>query len=222
MEPGLHRLSIRLLLQPAYYFVVNYAQSIQQEGDYYFAVYEPDSGGKYNLAIGYVEEFTAIEWLKIPFDVLTIHIWEGQSLLMILAPLLLTLIIGFLFLQTRYKLSFELATSLGVLAGLLYTGTGLMTMFQMILAASGATQTDMIPLTLIFAVIPIILGVLILRKTINHKDSWSISDHLAIVVLGALGLVFWAGLIAGPIFIMTLGLLPPWHRHARISVQKFS
>lgn len=45
----------------SYYFVVNYVENVVQEGDYYFAVFEPQSGGKYGLAIGYVEEFTAVE-----------------------------------------------------------------------------------------------------------------------------------------------------------------
>jgi len=196
----------------SYYFVVEYAQPVQREGDYYFAVYAPNSGGKYNLAVGYVEEFTVVEWLKIPFDVLNIHIWEGQSLLMILAPLLLALIIGFPSIQNRYKLSLGLVTALGMIAGLLDIGTGMMTLFQMLLAANGATQTVMVPLTLVFAVIPLVLGVLLLRKTINHKAGWSIKDRLTLVVFGALGLVFWAGLIAGPILTMALGLMPPRRR----------
>jgi len=46
--------------------------------------------GKYGIAIGYKEEFTLSEWLLIPIDVINIHQWEGQSLILILMPLLLS------------------------------------------------------------------------------------------------------------------------------------
>jgi len=196
----------------SYYFVVDYAENIVQESDYYFAVFEPHAGGKYGLAIGYVEEFTAAEWLKIPFDLLGIHVWEGQSLLMILAPLLLTLVIGFPLLQMRYKLSIGLVTSVGLMAGLLDTGSGLITLVQMVIAINGATQTETYPLTLLFALIPILLGVIIVLKIVRFKSGWSRKDRVIIVMLGALGLVFWAGLIAGPILAIILGLSPPWSR----------
>jgi hypothetical protein len=196
----------------SYYFVVDYVENVEQEGDYYFAVFEPQSGGKYGLAIGYVEEFTVVEWLKIPFDLLGIHVWEGQSLLMVLAPLLLTLIISFPLLQMRYKLPLGLVTSVGLIAGLLDVGSGLMTFVQMVIAINGATQTETYPLTLLFALNPIILGVLILLKTVRYKSDWSTKDRAIIIILGALGLVFWAGLIAGPILAIILALSPPWRR----------
>jgi hypothetical protein len=196
----------------SYYFVVDYVENVVQEGDYYFAVFEPQSGGKYGLAIGYVEEFTAVEWLKIPFDLLGIHVWEGQSLLMILAPLLLTLIIGFPLLQMRYKLPIGLVTSVGLTAGLLDVGSGLMTLVQMVIAVNGAAQTETYPLTLLFALIPIVLGALISLKTVRYKSGWSTKDRAIIIILGALGLVFWAGLIAGPILAIILALSPPWRR----------
>jgi hypothetical protein len=196
----------------SYYFIVDYAENVVQEGDYYFAVFEPQSSGKYGLAIGYVEEFTAVDWLKIPFDLLGIHVWEGQSLLMILAPLLLTIIIGSPLLQMRYKLPLGLVTSVGLIAGLLDVGSGLMTFVQMVIAINGATQTETYPLTLLFALIPIVLGVLISLKTVRYKSGWSTKDRAIIIILGALGLVFWAGLIAGPILAIILALSPPWRR----------
>ena len=141
-----------------------------------------------------------------------IHVWEGQSLLMILGPLLLTLIIGFPVIQNRYKLPIELVTSVGLIAGLLDVGSGLMTLFQMIIAVSGATKTETYPLTLLFALIPIVLGVLIILKMVRYKSGWSTGDRAIIVTLGALGFVFWAGLIVGPVLAIILGLLPPWNR----------
>ena len=125
----------------SYYFVVEYSREVSAEGDYFFAVYDLDSGGRYNLAVGYVEEFTALEWLKIPFDVISIRIWEGQSLFLILTPLILTLLAGFSLLQTRYKIRNKPSIYVGLMAGLFYVGTGLMTTFQMFIAAIGAAGT---------------------------------------------------------------------------------
>lgn len=147
----------------SYYFVVKYTQPLPQEGDYYFAVYEPNSGGRYNLAVGYVETFTLTEWLKIPYDVMTIHIWEGQSLLLILAPMFATVVVGYLLLIFRFRLRFAVAPILGSISGLLCIGSGSMMTMQMLIAAEGATATSSIIVTLIFAAMPIAVGALTLR-----------------------------------------------------------
>jgi hypothetical protein len=196
----------------SYYFVVDYVANIEQEHDYYFAVFGPHSGGKYGLAVGYLEEFTAVEWLKIPFDLLMIHAWEGQSLLMILTPLILTIVIGFPLFLMKYKLSIGLVSAIGLLAGLLDIGSGLITLNQMLITINGATQTETYPLTLLFAFTPIVLGVITISKMLRFNSGWSIKDRVIIVVLGALSLVFWAGFIAGPLMIIIVGLSPPWNR----------
>jgi predicted Zn-dependent peptidase len=59
--------------------VARFNVTVPQDGDYYLAVYGPE-GGNYSLAPGYVEEFTVAEWLQIPWSVISIHRWEGQSL----------------------------------------------------------------------------------------------------------------------------------------------
>ena len=197
----------------SYYFVANYVENILKEGDYYFAVFEPTSGGKYGLAIGYIEVFTAFEWLKIPFDLVGIHIWEGQSLFTILAPLLLTLIIGFTLLKWR-KQPMRLVTSVGLMAGLLYVGSGLITLFQMVIALNGATMIESYPLTLLFVLVPILLGILLTRKVVRYNRGWSTQDRASILIIGVLGLFFWAGLIIGPMIAMIIALSPPWE-HVR-------
>jgi hypothetical protein len=195
----------------SYYFVLKYSQSIKQEGDYYFAVYEPNMGGRYNLAVGYLETFSLVEWLKIPFDVINIHLWEGEGLLLIFTPLLATIIIGLPLLFRRSRAGLSPGSLIGYTAGLLYIGTGLMTTAQMIMAAMGATGTNMIPLTLIFAIIPITLGLLILRKALKSTGEWSIRDRVVTMLLAVFGLVFWAGLVIGPILTMIFSLVSPYN-----------
>ncbi len=56
-----------------------------EDGNYYVVVAGP-GGTKFSLAPGFREEFTAMEWLLIPWSVIFIHLWEGQSPLMVFAP----------------------------------------------------------------------------------------------------------------------------------------
>ena len=48
-----------------------------RDGDYYIAVTGP-AGGKYGLAPGFREEFTAAEWVTIPWSVIAIHLWKAS------------------------------------------------------------------------------------------------------------------------------------------------
>jgi hypothetical protein len=73
--------------QPVYE-VARFNVTIPEDGDYYLAVYGPEAG-EYSLAPGFLEQFTLSEWLLIPFSVISIYLWEGQSLSLIFAPFLI-------------------------------------------------------------------------------------------------------------------------------------
>jgi hypothetical protein len=85
---------IRAFTPSSYYQLISVDLIVEQSGDYYLVVY---GIGKYGLAVGYKEEFSLLEWLKIPFDVTLVHLWEGQSLLLILLPLIIIIYIGLSF-----------------------------------------------------------------------------------------------------------------------------
>jgi len=66
-------------------------------GTYYLVVYEQSDaprGGHYGLAIGDRETYTIDEWILIPFNLMTIYQWKGQSLALVLAPMIATVIVG--------------------------------------------------------------------------------------------------------------------------------
>ena len=66
-------------------------------GQYYLVVYEQSDtpkGGNYGLAIGDRETYTIDEWILIPFNLMNIYQWEGQSLALILAPMIATLFVA--------------------------------------------------------------------------------------------------------------------------------
>lgn len=192
----------------SYYYLATFDQEISTAGTHYIAVYEPFQGGRYGLAVGYREEFGIDEFIKIPVDVVGIHLWEGQSVLLIFAPLLVTLAIGLVVLFLKRPLTFRtLFGLLGILAGLLYLGSGVMIITQMIAALTTATIDSSIVLTVIFALMPILLGIAILRLTGREKD---VTNRLRvyIAIAGAAGLFVWAGLLIGPALALLASLVP--------------
>ena len=63
---------------------------------YYAIVYSNDTAGHYSLAVGTREEFSFSERITTPVRLISVYIWEGQSLGMILIPFLAAEIIGIL------------------------------------------------------------------------------------------------------------------------------
>lgn len=193
----------------SYYYLIDYDKTFSNEGDYYVVVYEPNlEEGKYGIAIGYKEEFTVSEWLLIPFDVIGIHQWEGQSLLLILAPLLLSLVFGFVLLVWKSLIKLDIFNLVGVSAGLLYFGSGLMLMLQMVLALIGSNYDLLVVLTLVFVALPLLLGFVLVKKIVLFKGKLSTRDRIVLLVLGLVGLFTWSGLLIGPSLAIIVSLLP--------------
>ena len=193
----------------SYYYTVDYRAEIIDEGDYYFVVYSDEGEGRYGVAVGYIETFTLTEWLMIPIDVIVIHQWEGQSLTFILIPMALTLVLGLFLLLWKFKPTVaSIAVFLGVLAGLLYIGSGFMMGTQMFIALIGATSTASLPLTLVFSFLPIVLGLAIIRKMVQHKLRWTTRDRIIVALFGILGFVLWAGVLIGPVVVIIVSILP--------------
>jgi len=209
IEGGRHEAPEYEPFTPAsYYFTADYRADVVVEGDYYFVVYSDGGEGRYGVAVGYVETFTLVEWLMIPFDVIGIHQWEGQSISLILAPMALTLLLGFVILFWKFKPIGGAAVFLGVLAGLLYIGSGFMIFTQMLMALIGATSTSSSVLTLVFAMLPIALGLFIIRKMIGGRTSFNIRDRVVMLAFGILGLGLWAGLLVGPALSIIVSIVP--------------
>jgi len=192
----------------SFYELVSLDQEVSAGGTYHVVVYEPSQGGHYGLAIGYREQFGLDEFIRIPIDVIGIHQWEGQSLLFIFAPLILTLAIGFAILVLRRPVTLRtLFGGIGVFAGLLYLGSGFMTLTQMILALTTAAPDLGVIITAIFILIPILLATAIFRLIINRKQITN-RTRVLLATLGILGLFAWGGLVVGPILAIITSLAP--------------
>lgn len=190
-----------------FYKVVSYSSEAPATGTYYLAVFD-EIPGSYSLAIGYKEEFTPYEWVTIPINQILIYLWSGQSPLAVLAPMAIVVAIGLLFLLWKWRPAGlgRLPKALTVVASLLYIGTGATILNQVAYASRWAELGPEVGITLVFAGLPVILGIAALRKAQNWNPSTR--TRLSIFALGVLGVLLWAGVLVGPSMMVVASILP--------------
>jgi len=87
-----------------FYEVATLTTNAPDDGTYYVAVFNPElhddthnhvhEADGYAIIVGYVEEFTPLELILIPYRVHEIYVWEGQSRFIVFLPTLVVIIIG--------------------------------------------------------------------------------------------------------------------------------
>jgi hypothetical protein len=188
----------------SFYTLIDVDMPVPATGEYFFAVYDESEEGAFSVALGYVESFTLDEWLLVPFSVMTIHQWNGQSLLSILAPMLATLVLGLGLLWTRKDELKELQNGSswpGALGALLFFGSGITIFYQIIIAALFTVNLQVV-ISILFGVIPIILGVYTLRVVLTENWQESRSMQIRLLLLGIISAFLWAGLLVGPMMVL--------------------
>jgi hypothetical protein len=183
-------------------------------GTYYIVVYEGSAtptGGHYGLAVGDRETYTIDEWILIPLSLLNIFQWEGQNIALILVPMIATLTVGIILvawaLSKRRNLSNGMAW-LGSTAGLLFVGSGAITLYQMSFSIMQSYLSSEVLITLVFAVIPIVLGILALRLSLKHMEKLRVRKRIYLAILGVAALFIWAGLFVGPALAIIASIIP--------------
>jgi hypothetical protein len=195
-------------------YVTDLTLSNAATGQYYLVVYEASSnptGGHYGLAIGDRETYTIDEWVLIPFNLISIYQWEGQSLALIFIPMIATLILGLVFVAWRQRRRCDLANPmawLAAIAGLTFMGTAASTFFQLLFGATQVSVGADVLITIVFATIPLILGVAALRIALNNSSKATTRKRIYFIILGVAALFIWAGLIIGPILAILAALMP--------------
>jgi hypothetical protein len=183
----------------SYYYVVFYSHVASKEGDYYLAVFSENHGGRYGMALGYRETFTLFEWLKIPLDLVGIHLWEEQPLILLFGPPLIAGIISLYYLFFIIEVNTNKSIDLGKFVAILFIASGTMTLAQMMVSLWLAGPTTSFLLTLLFVVAQFGLGVLAIRNIGKNWFTW--------ILLGIVGLAFWAGWVLGPIIAILKGII---------------
>ncbi len=197
----------------AFYELGEISVSAPQDGDYYLAIYENDTGGNYGLAVGLRESFTIEEWLLVPFSALSIYQWEGQNLMVVLAPAIITFIVGLAIMVAASRRRMQPLDALWVLAtasGLVMVASGISLLYQMLWALSQTGTEPAVVVTLVFAILPLALGLAVLRIAQRERPLKGVrtGTRLSLLTIGALGLLLWAGWILGPVLIILTAVLP--------------
>ena len=183
-------------------------------GKYYLVVFEQSDapkGGNYGLAIGDREIYTIDEWFLIPFNLMNIYQWEGQNLALILTPMITTLIVGVILVAWQLRRRCGLANPLawlGAIAGLTFIGTSATTLGELISCATKVSVGVEAVITLIFALVPLALGLVAVRLSIKNSQKATFRKRIYFVILGVAALFIWAGLIVGPILAIITAVMP--------------
>ncbi|MDD4163181.1 MAG: hypothetical protein PHW87_11955 [Methanothrix sp.] len=159
--------------------------------------------GHYGLAVGYREEFSFSDRIATPLRLISVYLWEGQSLGMIFIPYLVAEILALLlFWRGSRRTSFCLA---GSLAGFLFLATSASVFNQMVFSLTRAPFGAEVYITVAIAVFHAILGVAGIRLA---RGEAGILQRALLAVLGTLALLAGSGMIMGPILAMAASFLP--------------
>ena len=192
------------------YPLAEYSRIIDAPGTWYIAVREPAYGGNFGLAIGFREEFSPAEWLLVPFSVTGIHLWEGQSPLLIAAPFIAVILAALLILQrggTLKLIGGSAPAMLGIAAGLLCLGSAGITGAQMTMALLRTGWTASATVTFLFFLIPALLGIGMIRASRELSAATGRTPGIKMGIWGVLALLFWAGFVAGPVLAIVSAAL---------------
>lgn len=195
----------------SFYVLSDIDLNAPETGHYYLAVFEPSMGGRYAITIGYRESFSLNEWLAVPFSVMIIHQWTGQDLIMILLPIVLTVIIGsiyFLYRKDELMENNNALTWIGILGGLLFISSGVFIFYQMGIALSQVTADFQVVVTIIFGLIPILLGISTMRILLS--DGWASENSrlLKLLLIGLIAPFAWAGYLVGSTLVILVSVIP--------------
>jgi hypothetical protein len=182
-----------------------------ENGTYYIAVYDSSSGGRYSIAVGYVESFTLDEWWLVPFGVITIHLWSGQSLATILAPFFAIPALGIILVASQRRdlhAKKNALTWVGITGSLLYVASGVSILYEMMIALLTAPFSLQVLVTIIFVLIPLLLGMAAFRIVLSNDWDKNRGKILKLLIIGVAGPFAWAGLLAGPVMLLLVALVP--------------
>jgi len=178
-----------------------------ESGRYYAAVHGNftrfDGVGHYGLTVGYREETSFSDRMSTPIQLISVYLWEGQSLGVILIPYMVAEIVALLFfLRGSRRTSFCLA---GMLAGFLFLATSAVVINQMVFSLIRAPFGPEVYITVLIAFFHALLGVGAIRLS---RGEAGILQRALLAVIGTLALLAGSGLVMGPILSIAASFLP--------------
>ena len=202
-----------------FYQLANLTLSAPVTGTYYIAVYDQNNTGNFGLPVGYIEGFTIPEILMLPYALQLVFVWEGQSIFVVLLPLILSLVLGgvLLFWQTTKGKGSkdDLSKWIAAFGGLAFIGYAGIDVYQMLLALSKTGWDPGAIVSILFAILPLVLGAIGLRYALRQKARITIYHRFGLVIIGVVGLMLWTGLYIGPALMILVAILPPYRPKLR-------
>ena len=195
----------------AFYELSELDLSAPSGGEYFVAVFNEEGDGNYGLVVGYVESFTIIEFIRVPLDLIVVYQWEGQSLLEIFLPFLITVGAGLILLLygiRRQGLEVPVYGLLAAFAGVFFIGSSAVILYQMAYVLNQVPANSQVIITLIFILIPLLLGLSIIRVGLRAPRKASARMRVYMAIIGILALFLWAGYYIGPALAIIAAILP--------------
>ncbi len=202
--------SYEMFAPSANYQTVSLDRPVDRPTRYLIAIYEPSGAeGPVGVAIGFREAFSPSEYLMVSYNLVSVHLWEGQHPLLVIGPLLLTFLGGVIWARRTLSGRDRLVLRWGlVTAGLLVLGTAAGTLVQTVIAVSWTGPTPGIAVTAAFVIVPAVAGGWVLRIARRDDLERSIPVRAGLVVAGLTSLVTWAGYIVGPAILILVAAVP--------------
>jgi len=216
-----------------FYEVSNLRMNAPADGTYYVVVFNhmqhnddtlthAHQDGNYGLVVGYIESFTPMELISVPYSALEIYRWEGQSRLITLLPIILVLIVGGIILYRRSKQDNApkgISKWLAAFAGLAFLGSAVSTVYQMVRAFGVTGVTGEAVVTLVLAIISVVLALFTLIYAVRDKPTLTLWRRVVLIVIGIIALFAWSGLYLGSVLVISAALTPPYFVERSSSLQ---
>lgn len=199
----------------AYYYPAEMDMPAPQDGTYYVAVFDEERAGPFGLAVGYEEKWTLPGWIRLPADLLSIYAWD-RGWAVALAPGIGVLVVGAGLVLWRLRAGRKrhgLSGWLAVAAGLFCLATSATVLTQMLLAAGRSGFDPTMAITGFFLVAPAVIGGLLIWVGWRSRTASTVGTRILLLVLGLVGLGFWAGYFVGPILAIAAAAAPPYGTH---------
>jgi hypothetical protein len=187
----------------SYIDLVTVNLSVPESTRYYAAVYSKDIPGHYALAVGNKEVFSFSERITMPIRILSVYLWEGQSLSMLLIPYLAAEIIAILIFWRKSRRTIYCLS--GTLAGFLFLATSASVVTQGVYNLTRVPFGNEVYVTLAIAVFHAFLGVSSIRLAGGNAG---IMQRTLLAVMGTIALLAGSGMIIGPIFAIASSVSP--------------
>jgi hypothetical protein len=191
----------------SYYQMAELDLAAPVPGRYYVVIYNDASSsataGHYCLTMGYREISGFSDRIIAPLKLISVYLWEGQSLGTILIPYFVAVIIGILIILRKKKRT--AFASAGTIGALLFLGTCSLVLTQIVFNLTRAAFTEEVYISFAIAFVSAILGVISLRLAAGEAG---LLQRIGLAVTGTLALLAGSGMILGALLVMAASVLP--------------